>query len=146
MDIVWSTSHYYDQIFTIVGKEFKINPYFLKAIAVVESKLNWKAINRNKNGSYDLGLMQINSSHIGTLVSKGIIPTAQHIWHPYYNVRAGAYILLECLYSHGYSWKAVDCYNKGNKARSNSQYVWKVYLTYNQIVMKNNDGQNKTYF
>ncbi len=47
--------------FDDAGREYGINPYLLKGIARVESNLNPNAVNRNKNGSADYGLMQVNS-------------------------------------------------------------------------------------
>jgi hypothetical protein len=41
--------------------KYGINAQLLYAIAKTESGLNPQAFNRNKNGSYDVGLMQINS-------------------------------------------------------------------------------------
>jgi hypothetical protein len=52
---------------------YGVNPYLLYAIAKTESNLNPSAINRdNKNGSYDIGLMQINSRWLPTLRKYGI--------------------------------------------------------------------------
>ena len=48
--------------FEKAGSKYQINPDLLRAIAIVESNLNPEAINYNKNGSYDYGLMQINST------------------------------------------------------------------------------------
>ncbi len=47
--------------FDDAGKKYGINPALLEGIARVESNLNPKAMNRNTNGTTDIGLMQINS-------------------------------------------------------------------------------------
>ena len=47
-----------------IRKTFPENPEVMLAIAKAESKLNPHAINRaNRNGSFDVGLFQINSIH-----------------------------------------------------------------------------------
>ena len=49
------------------------------------------------------------------------------VWEPCYNIHLGAMVLRSCIDRYGTGWKAVDCYNKGSKARGNSRYVWSVY-------------------
>ena len=111
--------------FEDAGQYYGVSPQLLWAIAKVESNFNPKAINRNKNGTYDIGLMQINSSWLPYLKKHGIDPSL--LWDPCYNAHVGAMVLRHCIDTYGYSWKAVDCYNKGKNARENSMYVWKVY-------------------
>jgi soluble lytic murein transglycosylase-like protein len=106
----------------------------------VESNFNPKAINRNKNGTYDIGLMQINSSWFPYLKKHGINPSL--LWDPCYNAHVGAMVLRHCIDTYGYSWRAVDCYNKGKKARENSRYVWKVYKNLQQAQAYANSVQN----
>jgi soluble lytic murein transglycosylase-like protein len=48
--------------FEDAGNKYGINPILLESIARVESNLNPKAINKNTNGTSDIGLMQINSA------------------------------------------------------------------------------------
>jgi soluble lytic murein transglycosylase-like protein len=52
----------------------RVNPYVLRAILRVESGLNPTAVNRNANGTYDLGMGQTNSMHLAKLKSYGIAP------------------------------------------------------------------------
>ncbi|MDV7398965.1 lytic transglycosylase domain-containing protein, partial [Arthrospira platensis SPKY1] len=55
------------------AQHWGINPVLLKAIAKVESGFNPQAINRsNRNGTYDIGLMQINSWWLPKLSQHGI--------------------------------------------------------------------------
>jgi soluble lytic murein transglycosylase-like protein len=111
--------------FEEAGRYYGVSPHLLWAIAKVESNFNPRAINRNKNGTYDIGLMQINSSWFPYLKKHGIDPSL--LWEPCYNAHVGAMVLRHCIDMYGYNWRAVDCYNKGKRARENSKYVWKVY-------------------
>ncbi|MEZ0361589.1 MAG: lytic transglycosylase domain-containing protein [Hydrogenobacter sp.] len=107
--------------------ETGVNRKLLVVIAYVESGLRRDALNRNTNGTYDIGIMQVNSSNISKLKKMGIINREEDLWDTCTNIRAGAYILRECIASYGLNWKAVDCYNKGRRARDLSNYVWRVY-------------------
>ena len=62
----------------------------------------------NANGSYDYGMMQINSSWKPLLGERW-----QYISDPEYNVLIGAWMLRRCMNKYGYSWDAVACYNTG---------------------------------
>lgn len=113
--------------FDKASHEMQVNKKLLVAIAYVESGLRHNALNRNSNGTYDIGIMQVNSSNIPKLKRVGIIEKEEDLWDICKNIRAGAYILKECIADYGFNWKAVDCYNKGKKAKDISTYVWKVY-------------------
>ena len=52
---------------TQASEYYQVNPLILWGIARVESNFNPYALNRNSNGSYDVGIMQINSAWIPTL-------------------------------------------------------------------------------
>ena len=48
---------------------YHVDPYLLYAIANVESGMNPYAVGQNRDGTRDVGLMQINSSHFTALES-----------------------------------------------------------------------------
>lgn len=108
--------------FEEAAKESGINPGLLRSIAKVESGMRPNATNRNKNGSTDLGLMQINSSWIGPMK----LDRERLMNDPCYNVRTGAVILRQCIDKHGYTWEAVGCYNAFSKGKR-VVYSWKIY-------------------
>jgi soluble lytic murein transglycosylase-like protein len=112
--------------FEEAGRYYGVNPRLLWAIAKVESGHRWDALNRNKNGTYDIGLMQINSRWLPVLRKHGLYDD-RLIWEPCYNTFVGAWVLRQCMNRYGNTWRAVDCYNKGSRAKETSQYVWKVY-------------------
>ncbi len=98
--------------FEEAGREYDIAPLLLWSIAKNESGFNPRAVGRNTNGTYDFGLMQINSSWAATLG-----PTRWNaLADPCTNVRTGAWILRQCIDKYGYDWKAVGCYNSQTPA------------------------------
>ncbi len=121
--------------FKQAGKTYQISPVLIKTIAQVESGLDPLAVNQNKNGSYDIGLMQINSSwqkHFGG--------RWQHLSNPCYNVMAGAWILKQCMDRYGYSWDAVACYHTGkglSDTTPQKQRLAKKYVRKIQSAMEN---------
>ncbi|MBI5444530.1 MAG: lytic transglycosylase domain-containing protein [Deltaproteobacteria bacterium] len=81
---------------------------WLRSIARQESGFNQSAVNKNKNGSYDVGVMQINSFWRPIL--------GEERWRfvnedACYNVIVGAWVLNQCVERHGLTWKAIGCYN-----------------------------------
>ena len=88
---------------------YGIAPRLLWSICKGESNFNPAAVNYNTNGSYDFGLMQINSSWAPTLRKKGI--PWNTLADPCTNVKVGAWVLAQCINDYGYTWSAVGCYN-----------------------------------
>jgi len=107
--------------FEEAGYEYRIHPAILKAIAEVESNMNPYAVNFNKNGTYDYGLMQINSSWYYVLGHK----RWKKLSDPCYNVKVAAWILTQCINKYGYKWEAVGCYNAVSKYKR-IKYVKKI--------------------
>jgi hypothetical protein len=108
--------------FEEAGKVNNISSELLKSIARVESGLNSRAVNTNRNGSTDLGLMQINSAWVDAMS----LNREELISNPCYNVMTGANILRQCIDKHGYTWEAVGCYNAKSKGKRVG-YSWKIF-------------------
>ena len=108
--------------FEEAGKAHGISSELLRSIARVESGFNSRAINTNRNGSSDLGLMQINSAWIAILNLK----REELIADPCYNVMTGAGILRKCIDRQGYTWESVGCYNAQSKGKRVG-YSWKIF-------------------
>ncbi|MDA8090361.1 MAG: lytic transglycosylase domain-containing protein [Nitrospiraceae bacterium] len=111
--------------FEQAGAEYGVSPRLLWSIAKVESGFAPQAVNWNQNGTYDYGLMQINSAWAKQL--------GPGIWwslgDPCTNVKAGAWILAQCFRRYGYTWEAVGCYNASNE-RKRQEYARKVYAVF----------------
>jgi len=95
--------------FEEAGNRYGISPQLLYAISKGESSFNPLAINYNTNGTYDYGLMQINSTWEPALRKLGI--SWNNLADPCTNVMVGAWVLSQCIRDYGYTWSAVGCYN-----------------------------------
>jgi soluble lytic murein transglycosylase-like protein len=95
--------------FDEAGARYGISPHLLRAICKGESDFNSVALNYNTNGTYDYGLMQINSSWAPILRKMGL-PWST-LADPCTNVKVGAWVLAQCVRDYGYTWEAVGCYN-----------------------------------
>ena len=85
-------------------------PYMQFAIATTESGLKPTLVSApNTNGTYDIGLMQINSSWLPKLRRYGI--TESTLKDSCINLEVGAWILAGNMQRHGNTWKAVGAYN-----------------------------------
>lgn len=114
-----------EQCMIKASEYYQVNPLVLWGIAKVESNFNPYAVNKNKNGSYDIGIMQINSAWIPTLKKFGLYDVKK-IWDPCYNIHVGAWVLSQCIKQHGNTWKAIGCYNAASNPKR-MKYAWKIY-------------------
>ena len=112
---------------------YQVNSTLLRAIARTESALDPQAISRNRNGSRDIGLMQINSSWLPVLTSHGI--AERDLFDPCTNIYVGAWILAQNFQRLGSSCDAVGAYNARMPALRRA-YAWKVYRNVQAIADK----------
>ena len=106
------------------GNRYQVDPALLYAIARTESGLNPAAFHRNRDGSSDIGLMQINSAWLPDLAKHGI--SAQDLWQPCTNIHVGAWVLARKIRKLGMTWDAIGAYNATTPFKRIS-YAWKVY-------------------
>ncbi|WP_241839293.1 lytic transglycosylase domain-containing protein [Rhodoferax antarcticus] len=126
----------FDQCFSEAAQRFSINKSLLMAIAKTESNLNPRAIGpTNKNGSFDIGLMQINSGWLPTLDRYGISYADLRLACT--NIYVGAWIMANNISSHGQTWKAVGAYNAKTTSKREI-YVYKVRKNLNELQMASN--------
>jgi hypothetical protein len=124
--------------FEEAGAMYSINPQILRAIAKVESNFNPRAVNYNTNGTYDFGVMQINSSWAATL--------GRDHWNTLgdacSNIKTGAMVLSGCMKRYGYNWEAVGCYNS-SRPDKRDKYARMVFTQLKRIE-KEDHQLNKT--
>lgn len=104
-NLSYATTNYFEE----AGEYYRIDPKILYSIAKKESNFNPNAINRNSNGSVDIGIMQINSSHLKEIEKFGF--KKEHLFNPKINIYAGAWLLKRCFNKHGVSKDGITCYN-----------------------------------
>jgi soluble lytic murein transglycosylase-like protein len=118
--------------FDLAEATYAIPQRLLRAVAQVESGLRDLPPSHNADGSYDIGIMRINSGWLPSLRRYGI--TREALNNPCQNVIVGAWILAQNKQRLGPSWDAVGAYNVGCRqldaaecAKRRGTYTWKVY-------------------
>ncbi len=108
-----------------VSQKYGIPKELILAIISVESGFNPRAYNKNKDGTEDRGLMQVNYQHNIRLMKEYGIEDPNQLFDIETNIELGARILYENFKRFGNWVMAVKAYN-GLKA-DNWDYVRKVF-------------------
>jgi soluble lytic murein transglycosylase-like protein len=106
------------------GERYGLSPELLYAIARTESGLDPQAVGHNRNGSRDIGLMQINSVWLPRLWAHGI--AERDLFDPCTSIHVGAWILAGNVRRLGYTWEAVGAYNAASPSLRRA-YAERVY-------------------
>ncbi|HGJ5884316.1 lytic transglycosylase domain-containing protein [Arsenophonus sp.] len=136
--------------FDKAGSYYQIDPDYLRAIARQESNFNPHAKNKNKDGSFDLGVMQINSKTFNAIKKEyPILSVNDLINYPCLNIHIGAMILSRNFALYGKNWLAVGMYNAGMRNTNTSiknryHYARKIYQHYQKIKAEKMN-ENKIY-
>lgn len=112
--------------FGLVASRSGIPEGLLRAVAKVESNNRPDAIHYDADGTHDVGVMQVNSSHLLELESRYHITEQILLEHPCVNIAVGARILGGFIRRYGITWRAVGSYDAGtgaNKEGARRQYA-----------------------
>lgn len=111
----------------------------LHAIARVESGGNARALNKNKNGTEDIGVMQVNTAWLPTLARFGI--TRERLWSACTNIHTGAWILASNVARHGWNWTAIGAYNAAS-SQKRAIYARKIWKNLNYSMSETQTSNN----
>ena len=99
--------------FQKAAARYHVDESLLRAIAKFESNYDPAAVHQNSDGTRDVGVMQINSSHFERL--RRIDITEDTLFNqPCTNVAVGASILAGFIRQYGPIWRAVGAYGAGS--------------------------------
>lgn len=131
--------------FESAGAKYHIDPLLVKAIAIGESSLRPDVTNINRDKktgqalSTDYGLMQVNSSHIASLIAQGYIRSSRDLLNrPCLNVQIGTWILAKHFQVCGISWNCLGSYNAGfrkDRHETRESYANRIYAIYRRLLL-----------
>ncbi|WP_082103001.1 lytic transglycosylase domain-containing protein [Robbsia andropogonis] len=106
---------------------YDIDPVLLHVIAAQESGFRADATHRNRDGSIDIGVMQINSAWLPALKKYGV--GEKQLFDGCTNERVGAWILSQNIARYGATWRAVGSYNALTRSRQRD-YAQRIFNQY----------------
>ena len=121
----------HEMCFRQAATKYGVDLRVLKAIAKTESNFTENIKSRpNSNGTYDIGIMQINSSWLPFLSKYGI--SENSLLRGCTNIHVGAWVLSSNVNRYGNTWKAVGAYNSPTPTNQ-LRYVQKVYVALREV-------------
>ncbi len=86
-----------------------VNHFVLRSILKIESGLKPGAVGKNRNGTVDIGIGQMNSMHFGELAKYGIAP--DHLKDACVGTYVAAWHLSKTIARYGNTWFGVAAYH-----------------------------------
>ncbi len=118
------------------SRYFGIHPNIIKSIIIVEGGKNG-SMSRNSNGTYDMGIMQINTIHLPDIIRKYPGLTWSDVsYKPCVNIGIGASILndrLKELKPNQDYWIGVGNYHS-KTPKYRTLYLSKIYSAYRKLI------------
>lgn len=126
-----------------IAEHYKVPPTLIKAIHRTEGGKPGSIIGPNRNGSYDLGVMQINDLWIETFEKHGISKD-DLIYDACTSIAVGTWILAKRYKEFDHSWiKAVKAYNAGYILSNGESYALKTFTYWLDIIEEEKKTKNK---
>jgi hypothetical protein len=120
---------------------YEIHPMVIQSVIDVEGgKVG--TVSKNSNGTYDLGVMQINTVNIDEI--QGVFPTVtlgSLIYSPCTNISVGTWMLVKRINEAGDLWKGVGNYHS-KTPKYHNRYMAKINKAYRRLFDKFNQGQH----
>ena len=116
-----STSLATNPCLMLAAQRHGVNPHILRAILQVESGMRPHVVNRNRNGTIDVGMAQINSIHFVELAQWGITPTK--LLDPCVATHVAAWHLKRVMLRHGNTWFGVAAYHSATPVHNQRYQV-----------------------
>lgn len=107
-----------------------VDVWLLYSVAWVESNMRPSQIGKNKNGTLDLGMMQINTIWLPQLARYGI--SREQLLDGCTSIYVGAWIMSKNIRSMGYNWRAIGAYNSRTPSIG-YRYALKVYEAHSRF-------------
>lgn len=128
----------FNHCFETVQMHTNIKKEIFYTIAKIESNFKYNIKSKNKDGTIDYGIMQINSFWFDYFNKKGY--PKSYIASPCGNILAAGFILSYCFRKKGNFSLAIECYNKGEKVKKSGEYYRKFKKFYAYYKSKNPYG------
>jgi len=125
-----ATKQQIDMCLASAAQKYDIHKDLLAAIAEVESGMDPQALGKNKDGTEDIGLMQINSRWLPVLAKYGV--QRRDLFDPCVSAHVGAWILAQNIARYGNTWRAVGAYNAASEEKRLA-YAQRVAFTMKRI-------------
>lgn len=122
-----------DDCVTQAATYHSVSPWILRAIIQVESSFNPNALNKNNNGTVDVGIAQINSMHFKELGKYGI--GQRELMNGCISSYVAAWHLRKQVVAYGNTWFAVGAYHSATPCYNQrySGLVWNVLLKWGVV-------------
>ena len=116
------------------ARHFRIHPAVIHAIIDVEGgKIG--TMSKNTNGTYDMGIMQINTIHLPDIYAAyPTVSSWEHVaYQPCTNIAIGTWILSKKIKGAPDLWTGVGHYHSKTK-KYKKAYLKKIYKAYKRII------------
>jgi len=112
----------FNYAFKKASKKHKVPIDYIKAVILVENtKMDKKAIRKNKNGTKDYGLGQINTIWMTAKETRKLNLTPSRLMNPEVNIDTVAYLLSLHIKKRGLNYNAIGCYHSKTPSKKK---VW----------------------